>query len=316
MEQSFAEDVLHGLSSTQKRLPSKYFYDNRGSKIFVEIMGMPEYYLTGCEQEIFSQHAKDIAELSWKPGLQIVELGAGDGLKTMQLLKAFASLKKEVEYVPIDISEGAVNLLLKRMKKELPKQKVNPKVGEYFQALEEMLHDSDKPKLILFLGSNIGNYSQQDAQVFLKRLNRNLLAGDQVLIGVDLKKSPSLILPAYSDNKGITARFNLNLLKRINRELGANFNLRRFRHYASYDPDTGEVRSYLISKVEQEVYIEKLNKSFQLAKMESIHTEISKKYAIDEFDELASHCGYSTKEQFFDSRHFFMDALWEKSGEL
>ncbi len=315
MEQTFSEDVLHGLSSTQKRLPSKYFYDDKGSRIFVEIMGMEEYYLTSCEQEIFTQHAKDIAQLSWKPGLEIVELGAGDGLKTRQLLQAFASLKKEVDYIPIDISEGAVKLLLKRMKKELPKQAVHPRVGEYFQELEKLLQESDKPRLILFLGSNIGNFNAYDAHVFLKRLNRNLKLGDQVLLGVDLKKSPSIILPAYSDSKGITAKFNLNLLNRINRELGANFKTKRFRHYASYDPESGEVRSYLISKVDQEVYIEKLNKSFHLAEQENIHTEISKKYAIEEFEALGHDCGFHSREQYFDSRHFFMDTLWEKANE-
>lgn len=312
MTESFSEEVLHGLSSSPKRLPSKYFYDDKGSKIFQEIMSMEEYYLTRCESEIFKLHARDIAKSAWKPGLEIVELGAGDGLKTKLLLQAFAQENLEVDYIPIDISGEALSQLSKRLKKELPNQSFIPKEGQYFDVLEQLLLESDKPRLILFLGSNIGNFAYQEALAFMKRIHRNLHTGDQVLIGIDAKKAPALILPAYSDKDGITARFNLNLLDRINRELGANFQTKKFRHYASYEPETGEVRSYLISQAEQEVYIEKLNKTFHFHQWENIHTEISKKYSDEELKKLADESHFEVRERYFDSQRFFSDSLLER----
>ena len=310
MRDSFGEDILHGLSSSPKKLPSRYFYDEKGSRIFQEIMEMPEYYLTRAENEILSSHATEITENSYRPGLRIIELGAGDASKTYHLLKAWNARHPDVIYQPLDISEEALRELEGLLKKKLPDLNVETMHGEYFERLTQLQEEGDEhPKLVLFLGSNIGNFNYQGALAFMKQLRKSLCQGDQVLVGIDLKKSPSLILPAYSDKAGITARFNLNLLERINRELGGHFKVGQFRHYASYEPESGEVRSFLISQKDQDVLIEKLNRSFHFKAWENIQTEISRKYSREEFRELAEEAGFVLREQYFDGNMFFMDVL-------
>lgn len=313
MHANFSEDVLHGLTSNPKRLPSKYFYDAQGSKIFQEIMAMPEYYLTKAEMQIFQTHAGEIAAMVNQPDLRFIELGAGDASKTYYLLKALLELNKDLVYSPLDISSEALKQAQYSLSQRLPKLKVAPIHGEYFQMLESLGQEEDKtPKLISILGSNLGNFTYQGAASFLKQLNSVLLDGDMLLIGIDLKKSPSLILPAYSDSQGITARFNLNLLERINRELGGHFNTKHFQHYASYEPETGEVKSYLISQKEQEILLEKLNRSFHFGALENLHTEISKKYHPEEFKTLIQEAGFTWVEAYFDSEVYFMDVILKK----
>jgi len=313
MLNSFAEDVRIGLSASPKALSSKYFYDELGSKIFQEIMAMPEYYPTKCETRIFQAHAQDIVNITAKEGLSIVELGAGDASKTYYLLKAWLASGKKFNYNPLDISIEALNQAKNSLAERLPNLEVNPIQGEYFEVLERLSNDSSaENKLVLFLGSNLGNFNYEGALSFLKQLYVSLKSGDQLLIGIDLKKSPAVILPAYSDPAGITARFNLNLLARMNRELGADFNIKQFKHYASYEAETGEVRSFLISQKEQEVHLEALNQHFHFAAMENIHTEISKKYGQEEFKQLIHQAGFIWKEAFYDTNLYFMDVLMEK----
>ncbi|MDX5320550.1 MAG: L-histidine N(alpha)-methyltransferase [Bacteroidota bacterium] len=314
MKEQFAEDLLHGLCASAKRIPSRYFYDEKGSKLFQRIMQMPEYYLTPCETKIFQLHADEIAKRSYKPGMEVIEFGVGDGTKTQYLLKAWLKLGKDWTYVPIDI-EGKV---LKKTKKWLAEKFTDLTIHEvqadFFEALEAFnQRESQAPRLILFLGSNIGNFTYQEALAFMRRLHLMLNPGDQVLIGVDLKKNPAIILPAYSDAAGLTAAFNLNLLERINRELGGHFNVKNFKHYASYEPESGEARSYLISQKEQEVLIERLNRSFHFKEMENIQTEVSKKYAQEEFERLVAETGFQTMESYFDPNFYFMDTLLERS---
>lgn len=312
--ENFAEDVLHGLTSNPKRLMSQYFYDETGSKIFQEIMAMPEYYLTNCERNIFLAHAEDIARDIQGDKLEIIELGAGDGSKTYYLLKALMESEGDFVYRPVDISAEALRQIEDNFSKRLKGLKMESMQNDYFSALELLAEEEHVgKKLVLFLGSNIGNFNYQGGLSFLKRLNSLLNKGDQVFIGIDLKKSPAIILPAYSDAQNITARFNFNLLERMNRELGAHFNLKNFKHYASYEPESGEVLSYLISLKDQEVLIEKLNRSFHFKEMENIQTEISKKYSEEEFKKMSETAGFTWKEAYFDGNRYFMDVLLEKS---
>lgn len=312
MTDSFARDVLAGLSAKNKYLPSKYFYDANGSRIFQEIMNMPEYYLTNAEFEILSLQSNKIYEaLDFPQTFNIVELGAGDGFKTFKLLEYLVNNEIDFNYVPIDISVQAIESLTERLQQKLPNLKIKPKVGDYFEILK-VNKESQYPTLILFLGSNIGNYVEEKSIHLLKLFNQNMKSGDKLLTGFDLKKNPNVIYKAYSDPHGITKRFNLNLLNRINRELEADFKLDDFDFYCSYNPLSGELKSFIVSLRQQHVQIKKLNKVFNFNYNELIWTELSKKFDFQEIEELAHNTGFKFCSNFLDCKHFFTDSLWEK----
>ncbi len=313
MIDTFAQDVLKGLLAENKYLSSKYFYDDNGSRIFQEIMNMPEYYLTDAEFEILSMQSKQIVEaLRFSQPFNIVELGAGDGFKTFKLLEYLTNNKIDFNYVPIDISKEAMDALTNRLKARLPNITVKPKVGDYFKILKQN-KKSDFPSLLLFLGSNIGNYQEEKAIELLKLFNENMKIGDKLLVGFDLKKNPITIHNAYYDKHGITKRFNLNLLLRINRELDADFKIDDFDFYCHYSPLTGEVRSYIVSLRQQDVVLKKLGTTIHFDYNELIWTELSKKYSLQEIDGLALTSNYKTVDNFLDCKHYFTDSLWEKS---
>jgi L-histidine N-alpha-methyltransferase len=312
MMNSFAEDVHAGLSSDNKYLPSKYLYDANGSLIFQEIMNMPEYYLTDAEFEILSMQTKQIHKtLHFSEPFNIIELGAGDGFKTFKLLEYLVHHKVDFNYVPIDISKSAMDLLSKTLKKRLPGLKIKPKVGDYFEILK-VNKESQYPSLLLFLGSNIGNYSKAKAVSLLELFHRNMKSGDKLLIGFDLKKNPITIHKAYFDSYGITKRFNLNLLIRINRELGADFKIDDYDFYCHYNPITGQLKSYIVSLREQTVNIKALNSTFHFGYNELIWTELSKKYDLNEIAQLAKYTGFVLNTNLLDCKHLFTDSLWEK----
>ncbi|HLM03127.1 MAG TPA: L-histidine N(alpha)-methyltransferase, partial [Pyrinomonadaceae bacterium] len=253
----FAEDVRRGLSAAPKFLSSKYFYDDEGSRLFQEIMKLPEYYLTRAEFEIFSTRAPEIfeafASASGGDSFDLIELGAGDGTKTAVLVDYFLRQNVNFTYSPIDISAEALDSLAAKFKAEFPGLSTDAKTGDYFSILETLKTASARPKVILFLGSNIGNFSKTEAEDFFCRLRRVMNENDSLFIGFDLQKDPRVILRAYDDAQGVTAAFNLNLLRRINRELGANFDLEKFSHYALYRPNECAARSFLISREQQSV---------------------------------------------------------------
>ena len=312
MESTFANDVLKGLTAKDKYLSSKYFYDDNGSRIFQEIMNMPEYYLTDAEFEILSLQSQKIVDaLEFSQPFNIIELGAGDGFKTFKLLEFLVNNNVDFYYMPIDISQEAIDALTKRLKERLPKINIRPRVGDYFKILKDN-KKSDFPSLLLFLGSNIGNYPKAKAIELLDLFNQNMKLGDKLLIGFDLKKNPITIHNAYYDKHGITKRFNLNLLLRINRELDADFKIDDFDFYCHYNPITGEVRSYIISLRKQVVVLKKLEVSIHFDYNELIWTELSKKYSLEEINALASTSNYKTITNFLDCKHFFADSLWEK----
>ena len=312
-QSDFARDVLEGLTSTPKFLSSRYFYDEKGDSIFQQIMAMPTYYLTDCEYEILETQKETILTLlgGTKVPFQLIELGAGDGTKTKILLDYFLQQKADFEYLPIDISDNALSLLEEDLQTNFPHLKVRPTQGEYFEALHHLTQCSDIKKVILFLGANIGNFNMEQALAFLHKMAQNLQKGDILLIGFDLKKKPATIIEAYNDKEGITRSFNLNLLERINRELGGNFNGDHFEHYPLYNPETGEMKSYLISTKEQEVHIKALGRRFQFAEWESIHVEVSQKFSLDQISSMAEKSGFRVVKNLFDSKRYFVDSVWE-----
>jgi L-histidine N-alpha-methyltransferase len=306
----FALDVLNGLSAEQKNLSSKYFYNERGSRLFEEIMNLPEYYLTNCEWDIFKAHKQDILAKMEGQRFQLVDLGAGDAKKTRVLLEHFYSRDADFHYVPIDINRDILEELEILLAQELPGLDTIPVVAEYFDALDWMRKNQTGRKLVLFMGSNIGNFNKTAARAFLSEMHKALEPGDLMLIGIDLKKDPLKILRAYDDSMGITAQFNLNLLQRINDELGADFDIPSWKHYASYNPLSGAVESFLISQKKQDVFARELNKTFSFEAFEAIHTEYSYKYTLYEIAEMAKNCGFELIENLTCPDTGFIDSIW------
>jgi len=307
---TFAKDIEKGLQSKPKFLSSKYFYDAKGDELFQRIMAMPEYYLTNSEFEIFSTYKEQLRKAFGNSTFNLVELGAGDGTKTKILLEHFVNQNSDFYYSPIDISANVLEHLKTDLSVLLPNLKVNSLAAEYFKGLAQLSEDSDR-KVVLFLGGNIGNMSIPEAKVFLSTMSQNLNNGDLVLIGFDLKKDPQTILDAYNDPTGITSAFNLNLLERINRELDANFQIDQFKHWENYHPITGATESFIVSKQQQDVYIEALEQSFYFEAWEAIKVELSQKYSLIEIKELAEATGFTSIHQFSDEKQYFVDALWE-----
>lgn len=308
----FAQDTLTGLSSYPKYLSSKYFYDEKGSKIFQDIMRMPEYYLTDCELEIFQLQKQEILNkfIGNESEFELVELGAGDGLKTKILLSYFLSKNVRFKFTPIDISEEAVNTLVDDLEKNIPDLQVNGQVGDYFNLIEDLKGIDKVKKIILFLGSNIGNYDEQQSLNFLNHLKEVLNPIDQVFIGFDLKKDTEVILNAYNDLHGHTAAFNLNLLHRINNELSADFIIDQFKHHEIYNPQSGTAKSFLISLKSQKVTIHDLDKTFLFNEGELIFTEMSQKYDLNMINRLAEESGFEVVRNFFDFRQYYVNSLW------
>jgi len=309
--QEFALDVLLGLSKSPKALSCKYFYDAEGNGLFQKIMELPEYYLTECEFEIFRDQRARIAELIGSSRFNLVELGAGDGQKTRVLIEHFLGVGLVFRYVPIDICEEAIEELLQALGHYSPALQIEGLVSEYFVGLKWLSNQVHDRNVVLFLGSNIGNFSHSEARVFLYSLWNALNDGDYVLIGFDLKKDIRQLTMAYDDSQGITAEFNLNLLRRINRELGGDFDLDQFKYYSAYNVYSGAVDSFLISQKQQTVYIDMLNQSFFFDAWEPIHTESSHKYLTSDIIDLARETGYEITEQYYDSRRYFVDSLWQ-----
>ena len=307
----FLEDVLTGLRASNKYLSSKYFYDKRGDELFQDIMASDEYYPTRCEMEIFTQQTAQLAEVFTKQfsEFDIVELGAGDATKSIHLLSAFVNSDVSFTYFPVDISGNVINMLHKQLPKKLPALKIHGLNGEYFHMLEKAKKLSDKIKVVLFLGSNIGNVPLDRASHFCKSLRQQLSPGDLALIGFDLKKDPRVVLAAYNDKGGYTRNFNLNLLTRINEELHGDFIIENFTHYPTYDPSTGACKSYLVSTKSQSVNI--ADESFSFKEGETIFMEISQKYTVEQTDQLAVESGFVPVKHFFDSKAWFLDAIWQ-----
>ncbi|MEL6811412.1 MAG: L-histidine N(alpha)-methyltransferase [Bacteroidota bacterium] len=312
LDTAFKKDVYEGLKAFPKYLYSKYIYDAVGDKLFQDIMELPEYYLTNCEFEILSIHTKAIAELfrGTGDGFDLIELGAGDGKKTKVLLKYLSENGFDFVYKPIDISQNAIDNLSQSLSEELPQVKVDAENGMYFEVLERLQQYNTRKKVLMVLGSNIGNLLHPKAIEFLAKLKDSMNPGDLLFMGFDQKKDPQTILDAYNDPKGVTAAFNKNLLHRINKELDANFEVDKFKHWEIYNPETGTAKSYLVATEAMEVSVHGIDLSIHFDAWETIHTEISQKYDDKIVLWLAREAGLKVKTSFTDSKHYYKNYVF------
>ncbi len=310
---TFAADVLAGLSGNPKTLHSKYFYDDRGSRLFEQIMELPEYYPTRTEALILENHKEYLLEALQGHHWHLVDLGAGDAAKTRILIDCFYREGLSFEYVPADISPYALDDLTARLRTGYPNLRVRRVAGDYQHAIGWMGRHLEGRKLVLFLGSNIGNFTEPETLRFLQSIHRTMGAGDRLLVGFDLRKEGHVIHRAYNDAAGVTEAFNKNLLLRINKELGGQFDPTMFDFHAHYDPVSGFVRSFLTSRVAQQVRIDAFNQSVEFRAWEAIHTENSRKYGLDEIESLAAAAGFAVEKHLFDPQHWFTDSIWRKA---
>ncbi|HEY1290414.1 MAG TPA: L-histidine N(alpha)-methyltransferase [Burkholderiales bacterium] len=285
--------MVSGLSRPQKSLPPKYFYDDAGSRLFERICRLPEYYLTRAELALTKANIAAIARFAGR-GCELVEYGSGESLKTRLLIRAL----RPAAYLPVDISQAALRGATERLGREFPWLEIVPVHGDFSRPVE--LPRSRAPRVVYFPGSTIGNLSPDEAHAFLS-MTRGQAA--RMLVGVDLRKDANALHAAYNDSRRVTAAFNLNLLARINRELGADFDPKRFAHYAFYNAAEGRIEMHLVSLARQSVRIGRHRFAFDVG--ESIHTENSYKYSIEGFRALAAAAGYLVGKTWTDRRGLF-----------
>jgi L-histidine N-alpha-methyltransferase len=300
-----AEDVRRGLSTQPKRFLPKYFYDELGSTLFEAICLLPEYYLTRAENEILERYADEIVASVTGRNTTLLEMGSGSASKTRLLIEALLRKQNELLFVPVDISATALDSSSRILLQSYPKLKIEAYAADYFAGLAELEKTKRQRTLALFLGSNISNFDPEEALKFLSALRKVLAEGDALLLGADLKKDRRVLEAAYNDALGVTAAFNLNVLARINRELGANFDLRYFQHRALYNEEVGRVEIYIESTRQQTVVIEQLDMKVQFIEGEQIHTENSYKYDLADLAKLASETGFTCAHRWLDSQGRF-----------
>ena len=315
----FAGDVRRGLSARPKRLAPKYFYDELGSQLFDAICLLPEYYLTRAEGEIFDRHAREIVERAREDARRVTlfELGSGSASKTRRIIDALLAEQRSLTYVPVDISPAALEASARALLGVYDSLSVTAYAADYDSALPRLGESREEGAraLVLFLGSNVGNFDRGEARAFLRRVREGFRAGDMMLLGADLKKDAAVLEAAYDDALGVTAAFNLNLLARINRELGADFNLRDFRHVAVYDDVEGRVEMHLESTRVQTIRVGALDLEISFDAGERLHTENSYKYSLAELSALAAETGFSRAHTWLDSGERFSSSLFVASGD-
>jgi dimethylhistidine N-methyltransferase len=293
---SFARDVIAGLTARPKRLPPKYFYDETGAQLFEQITALPEYYLTRCELELLRERARDMARF-FPPGSALVEFGSGSSKKVRILL---ASAPTIAAYVPVDISSEMLIQEAHELRRDYPRLAVLPVEADFTKPFALPAAAAGMAHTGFFPGSTIGNFEPQEACEFLRHAGRMLGRGAALIIGVDLVKEPSILHAAYNDEAGLTAKFNLNLLARINRELGADFDLEGFEHRAFYNSERHRIEMHLVSKRRQKVSVS--GRAIEFRPGETIHTENSYKYTLEYFTALAREAGWTPR------------ALWTDAG--
>lgn len=303
-----AEDVRTGLTAQRKRFLPKYFYDQLGSQLFEAICLLPEYYPTRAENEILERYADQIVA-TVDGQITLVEMGSGSASKTRLLIEALLRRQESLLFMPVDISATALESSSRILLQSYPRLKIEAYAADYFAGLTELGKRPRARTLALFLGSNISNFDEDDALHFLRALRSVLHKGDALLLGADLKKDPAILEAAYNDALGVTAAFNLNVLARINRELGGNFDLRAFQHHAFYNEGRGRVEIYIKSLNSQKVRIEKLNLEVEFGAGELIHTENSYKYDLSDISQLATMTGFACTRSWLDSQERFSSNL-------
>ena len=306
---TFADDVRSGLGATPKSLPPRWFYDALGSALFSAITNLPEYYVTRTEESILRANAAEIVDALGGP-LSLVELGSGDSRKTRLLIEALLARHGALEYQPIDIDATVLESSARRLLADFPALTVNAVCTEFSGAAAALRTLPPAPRrAVLFLGSTIGNLDETEAIAMLSSLRSALAPGDVLFLGADMVKPRSVLEPAYDDALGVTAAFNLNVLGRINRELGGHFRLDRFAHLAFYNEEKSRIEMHLVSREEQRVRIDALGLDAAFAEGETIHTENSHKYTAAQIERIAAACGFTIAKKWTDERQWFIDAL-------
>ena len=301
-------DICAGFNNKPKQISAKYFYDEYGSELFDLITRHPDYYLTAAELEILNTYKSTFTAWLRNDIFNLIELGPGEGIKTKIFLEQFEHEKRAFNYLPVDISKKYLQNIANQFESLLNSMTlINT---DYFDDLTWIKSHSDKQNFVLFLGSSIGNFSLLQAEQFFKKLHDNLNAGDLVLIGFDLRKEIETLMRAYNDSDGLTRAFNFNLLARLNRELYADFNLDKFKHYPTYNFYTNAMESFLVSVTAQRVNFAKLNQSYFFDEFEPIHVESSHKYSMAQIEQFAQVAGFEVAQHYFDSRRYFVDSLW------
>ena len=300
---AYTDEVVHGLTSRPKTLPCKLLYDDRGSALFEAITRLPEYYLTRTELDILRQRSREIAQAVGSP-VSIVELGAGTATKTGTLLRAFARRQMRLKYFPVDISPGALVDAKERIKDECANVLIRPVVADFSDGFH-FLREISGPKLVLYLGSSIGNFEWNDAVAMLSRVREQLMPGDALLLGTDMVKPAEILVPAYDDAQGVTATFSKNILMRLNRELGADFDLDSFRHVAEWVPSRSRMEIFLESMCAQTVTLPTAHLTIRFRAGERIHTENSHKYTLEMIERMLCFSGFKLEKTWFDKREWF-----------
>ncbi len=295
--------VREGLGAAAKWLPAKLFYDEAGSALFEQITELPEYYLTRTERAIFESYAAEILEAAG-PSLTMVELGAGTATKTCVLIEELLRRQPRALFYPIDVSPSALQEAVAQLGRQFPPLRVNPIIADYTGGVEALNRISGR-KLVLYIGSSIGNFEPDQAVRVLRRIRRTLRAGDALLLGADFAKSPKVLIPAYDDPQGVTAAFNKNVLVRINRELGANFDPDTFRHVALWNRRCSRIEMHLESTIAQQVFIPMLDMDLSFAEGERIHTENSYKYTDEMIESILRESGFKLEQSWQDRRKWF-----------
>ena len=296
-------DVFEGLTKTPKSLPPRLFYDTAGSALFEEITRLPEYYLTRTESGLLQQYSGEIAKRVGA-NVSVIELGAGTAAKTGTILKALSQRQLRVNYYPVDISVSALQVAEESLNGSYPQVRVHPVATNYI-ADSGFLESVSGRKLVLYLGSSIGNFEPEEAEGLLRRMRSHMQIGDSLLLGTDLVKDTSVLLPAYNDAQGVTARFNKNVLARINRELGGNFNLDLFRHIALWNPQRSRIEMHLESTLDQSVKVKLIGLEVPFKKGECIHTENSYKYTVVGVRDFLLSTGFEIESTWTDSKNWF-----------
>jgi dimethylhistidine N-methyltransferase len=315
-EESFAQEISHSLRQDSKFLNPKFFYNKTGSLLFDKICKLPEYYLTRTEINILKQLQKNFQEYLVKD-YRLIELGSGSAIKTRLILDILDENQEQMEYVPIDVSE-IIRDSSQSLLNDYPKLHITGIIDKYESGLEfiKKYDDHNYANLIIFLGSSLGNLEHVDVQSFLKKINHSMKESDLFLIGLDLVKEKHILEKAYNDSQGITAKFNLNILSRINEELGGNFVLDNFIHHSLFNEEKNRIETYLRSKIEHTVHIKRSNLVLQIKENELIHTEYSHKYTISSINEMMNEANFKIKQIWQDQNKHYCLVLAEKRTEL
>ena len=303
-------DIINGLKQKQKKLSPQYFYDAKGSQLFEQICQLPEYYPTKTEASILSKYATDIARVTGE--VELIELGSGSSTKTRILLDAYQEINNSLTYVPIDVSGSILKESANSLLTDYPHLQIQGKVGTYQQCLAKIKATNTQPKMVLFLGSSIGNFNQTECDRFIDLVNASLNPGDYFLLGLDLQKSPEILEAAYNDSQGVTAAFNLNMLHHLNWKFQGNFEPNLFEHRAIYNQQDCQIEMYLTSQENHTVTLNVLDLTVQFAEGETILTEISRKFNLEKMARYLESRQLKLCHSYTDDREWFGVLLSQK----